>query len=233
LCTAFSSAHHLQRRSTSSDERPLLVKDGIGREMASQFGLRFRLPRKSQGSFICRKSATWDRQLYFPSEGRHAVDFFARKIRRLRPGSNPRSWVPEVEWPILWPPRILTFPPGTSCISDIMCMDYGFDMRWEEAWWPVWRWCPTISLWGLRQIWKTTEQRTLGSVYNNPRCNYTILAFISRTLHISGIYHARHQSGFGGLGVSMLASGTQDRGFAPESVPFPNLGAWKRTQLSS
>jgi hypothetical protein len=66
-----------------------------GREMAGQFGLRFRLPRKSQGSFTCRKYATWDRRIYFPSEGRHAVDFFVRKIRRLRPGSNPRSWVPE------------------------------------------------------------------------------------------------------------------------------------------
>jgi hypothetical protein len=37
----------------------------------------------------CRRAATWD------SEGRHAGDFFARKIRRLRPGLNPRSWVPE------------------------------------------------------------------------------------------------------------------------------------------
>jgi hypothetical protein len=27
----------------------MLVNDGIGREMAGQFGLRFRLPRKSQG----------------------------------------------------------------------------------------------------------------------------------------------------------------------------------------
>jgi hypothetical protein len=63
-------------------------------------------------------------------------------------------------------------------------------------------------------------------------------------------------SGFGGLAVSMLASGTQDRGFAPDrsrrifpavkihsmpsfggevksSVPGPSLGACKRTQLSS
>jgi hypothetical protein len=47
------------------------------RETAGQFGLRFRLPRKSQGYFTCRKSATWDRRLYFPSEERHAVDFFA------------------------------------------------------------------------------------------------------------------------------------------------------------
>jgi hypothetical protein len=48
----------------------------LGEKMAGQFGLRFRLPRKWQGSFTCRKSATWDRRLYFPSEGRHAVDFF-------------------------------------------------------------------------------------------------------------------------------------------------------------
>jgi len=32
-----------------------------------------------QGSFTCRKSATWDARLYFPSEGRHADDFFALK----------------------------------------------------------------------------------------------------------------------------------------------------------
>ena len=32
---------------------------------------------------------------YFPSEGRRAEDFFALKIRRLRPGVNPRTWVPK------------------------------------------------------------------------------------------------------------------------------------------
>jgi len=31
------------------------------------------------GPFTCRKSTTWDRQLYFTSEGRHAEDFFALK----------------------------------------------------------------------------------------------------------------------------------------------------------
>jgi hypothetical protein len=102
LCTAFSSARHLQRCFTSSDMRDLLVKDGIGREMTGQIGLRFWLPRKSQGSFTCRKSATWDRRLYFPSEGRHAVDFFARKIQQLRPGLNWRSWVPEASMQSSW-----------------------------------------------------------------------------------------------------------------------------------
>jgi hypothetical protein len=32
------------------------------------------------GSFTCRKFTTWDQRLYFPSEGRHAEDFFTRKI---------------------------------------------------------------------------------------------------------------------------------------------------------
>jgi hypothetical protein len=80
-----SFVHRLQFRPSSPEalhvkrhERPLLVKDGIGREIAGQFGLRFRLPRKSQDSFTCRKSATWDRRIYFPSEGRHGVEFFAQ-----------------------------------------------------------------------------------------------------------------------------------------------------------
>jgi hypothetical protein len=73
--------------------------------MVDEFGLWFRLPRKSQGSLTCRKSATWDRRLYFLSEGRRAVDFFARKIRRLRPDSNPRSWVPQVSMLTTRPPN--------------------------------------------------------------------------------------------------------------------------------
>jgi hypothetical protein len=84
--------------------------------MVCQFGLRFRLPRKSQGSLTCRcrKSATWDRRFYFLSEGRHAVDFFARKIRRLQPGSNPRSWVPEASMLTTRPPQpLLTGPEGS------------------------------------------------------------------------------------------------------------------------
>ena len=35
-----------------------------------------RLPHNIHGSFTCRKSTTWDRRLYFPSEGRLAEDFF-------------------------------------------------------------------------------------------------------------------------------------------------------------
>ena len=38
-----------------------------------------RLPCNIQGSFTCRKSTTWDKRLYFPSEGRSVEDFFALK----------------------------------------------------------------------------------------------------------------------------------------------------------
>jgi hypothetical protein len=45
------------------------------------------------GFFYMPLSTTWDRRLYFPSEGKRAEDFFARKIRRLRPGFNLQTWV--------------------------------------------------------------------------------------------------------------------------------------------
>ena len=44
---------------------------------------------------LLRKSTTWDRRLYFPSEGKRAEEFFALKIRRLRPGANPRTCLPK------------------------------------------------------------------------------------------------------------------------------------------
>ena len=44
-----------------------------------------------------------------PPQGRHAVDFFARKIRRLRPGSNARSWVPEASRLTTRPPKPLIY----------------------------------------------------------------------------------------------------------------------------
>jgi len=52
---------------------------------------------------------TRDRWLYFHSEGRRAVDFFARKIRRLRPGLNPRTWVQEASTLTSRPPKPLIY----------------------------------------------------------------------------------------------------------------------------
>jgi hypothetical protein len=74
--------HRLEFRPSSSEAGP--------------FGQRFWLPRRSQVSFTCRKSATWDRRLYFP-----------RKIRQLRLGSNTRFWVPESSMLTTRPPKPL------------------------------------------------------------------------------------------------------------------------------
>ena len=50
-----------------------------------------RLPRNIQGSFTCRKSTTWDKWLYFPSEGRRAEDFFALKNPTASAGFEPAN----------------------------------------------------------------------------------------------------------------------------------------------
>ena len=50
-----------------------------------------RLPRKIQRSFTCRKSTTWDKWLYFPSERRRAEDFFALKNPTASAGFEPAN----------------------------------------------------------------------------------------------------------------------------------------------
>ena len=50
-----------------------------------------RLPRNIQESFTCRKSTTWDRRLYFPSEGRRAEVYFALKNPTASAGFEPAS----------------------------------------------------------------------------------------------------------------------------------------------
>ena len=59
-------------------------------------------------------ATTWDRRLYFPFEGRRAEHFFALKIPRLRPGVNPRTWVPKASTLPLdhqtWVPKASTLP---------------------------------------------------------------------------------------------------------------------------
>jgi hypothetical protein len=45
-----------------------------------------RFTRYIQGCFTYRKATTWDLRLYYPSEGRRAEDFFARKIPTVSAG---------------------------------------------------------------------------------------------------------------------------------------------------
>ena len=65
----------------------------VGEKWPMNFAWNARLPRSIQEYVTCRKSKTCDRRLYFPSEGMRI--FSPWKIRRLRPGLNPRTWVPK------------------------------------------------------------------------------------------------------------------------------------------
>ena len=49
------------------------------------------LPRNIQGSFTSRKSTTWDRRLYFPSEVRSAEGFFVLKNPTASLGFEPAN----------------------------------------------------------------------------------------------------------------------------------------------
>ena len=55
------------------------------------FAKNARLPRSIQESFTSSKSTTWDRRLYFPSEGRHAEDFFTLKTPTASAGFEPAN----------------------------------------------------------------------------------------------------------------------------------------------
>jgi hypothetical protein len=75
-------------------DRSLLVKDEIWREMAGQFGLRFRLPRKSQGIFYMPEICGMGQTALLPFRRKACCGFFRLK-NTTASGSNPRSWLPE------------------------------------------------------------------------------------------------------------------------------------------
>ena len=73
----------------------------VGEKWPMNFAWNARLPRSIQESFICRKSTTWDRRLYFPSEGRRAEDFFAQKNPTASAGFEPTNLGTKVRFPVL------------------------------------------------------------------------------------------------------------------------------------
>jgi len=89
-----SSFHHQASPRVTTQEHPA-AKGGTVGEKCPGILPKCRLPHYIYRSFTCRKATTWDRWLYFPSEGRHAEDFFALKIRRLLPVANLWTWVPK------------------------------------------------------------------------------------------------------------------------------------------
>ena len=102
-----NSRHQVSLTSQTTRANPSSGRWNYGREISENFCRKWRLPRHFWVLLHLRKFTTWDRRLYFPSEGRRAEDFFARKIRRLRPGLNPRTWVPKTSTLTSRPPKPL------------------------------------------------------------------------------------------------------------------------------
>jgi len=78
-----NSRHQVSPRYETTRAHPSSGRWNYGREISENFAESGDF-HVILGSFTCRKFTTWERRLYFPSEGRRAEDFFARKIRRLR-----------------------------------------------------------------------------------------------------------------------------------------------------
>ena len=98
---------HVQRR-----ERPLAAEGGTlrGREMFRQISSRIRLPRNSRYLLHTANLATWDRRLYFPSEGRRAEDFFALKNPTASAGFEPAYLGTKGQHSTSRPPKLICYP---------------------------------------------------------------------------------------------------------------------------
>jgi len=103
---------------TTRREHPVAEGGTVGEKCPGILS-KWRLSRYIYGSFTCRKATTWGRRLYFPSEGRHAVDFFPLKIRRLQPAVNSRTWVPKASMlPLDHRSRLMwLFPDIINCVT--------------------------------------------------------------------------------------------------------------------
>ena len=84
---------HVQRR-----ERPLASEGGTlrGREMFRQISSRIRLSRNSRDLLHAANLRHGTDGFTFPPKEGVLRIFSPLKIRRLRPGLNPRTWVPKV-----------------------------------------------------------------------------------------------------------------------------------------
>jgi hypothetical protein len=61
----------------------------MGEKWLTDIAVIWWVPHQMKGSLTCHKAATRDRLLYFPSEGRHAEDFFALKNPTASAGFEP------------------------------------------------------------------------------------------------------------------------------------------------
>jgi len=102
-----NSRHQVSPASQKRRERTTAAEGGTMGEKLPRILAKVATSMSLLGYFTCRKFTTWDRRIYFPSEGRRAEDFCARKIRRLRPGLNLRTWALKASTLTSRPPKPL------------------------------------------------------------------------------------------------------------------------------
>ena len=102
-----------------------------------------RLPRNIQGSFTCRKSTTWNKRLYFPSEGRRAEDFFSLKNPTASAGFEPANLGTKGHHATSRPPKplreMLTLTEELEMMQEelIVALDNSLFKKRPSRW----RWC--------------------------------------------------------------------------------------------
>jgi hypothetical protein len=88
---AFRRSHLLRQVPSRPTTRETSSSERWNSSWARKVPTNFVWNSTSFTSFACLKSATWDRRLYFPSEGRRAEDFFALKNPTVSAGFEPAN----------------------------------------------------------------------------------------------------------------------------------------------
>jgi hypothetical protein len=96
----------------------------VGEKWPMNFAWNARLPRNIQGTFTCRKSTTWDRRLYFPSEGSRAEDFFALKNPTDSAGFEPANLSTKGQHATPRPPKPLKNMLTTNVSLIRKCLEF-------------------------------------------------------------------------------------------------------------
>ena len=91
----------------TTPEHPARGRWNCGREMSGNFAEMTTSTPFWDFFFTCRITTTWDRRLYFPSEGRRAEDFFRPKIPTALAGCEPANLVTKGQQANSRPPKPL------------------------------------------------------------------------------------------------------------------------------
>ena len=107
----------------------LVVKGGVTWARNGRWILpeNARLPRNIQGSFTCRKSTTWNKRVYLPSEGRRTEEFFSLKNATSSAGFETANLGTKGQHGTSRPPK--------SHMHVLLCVTFIFLLNWKVPGW--------------------------------------------------------------------------------------------------